>query len=130
MIRRPKKSATSLAPRTAAISPRIHVADTEEKALKNAREFTWMQGEFTGLAHPVWANPAGYFSPSGRRAFVEFAVGRSKNPRGDMSFEEQMKTGMIMAGTPKSVLPRIKHLLEETRPGIMAVWAQDGNVSQ
>jgi alkanesulfonate monooxygenase SsuD/methylene tetrahydromethanopterin reductase-like flavin-dependent oxidoreductase (luciferase family) len=109
---------------------RIHVADDEATAVKNAREFTWMQGEFTGLAHPVWANPAGYFSPSGRRAFVEFAVGRSKNPRGAMSFEEQLESGMIMAGTPKQVLPRIRHLLEETRPGIMAVWAQDGKVSQ
>ena len=36
-----------------------------------------------------------------------------------------MASGMIMAGTPKQVLPRIRHLLEETRPGIMAVWAQD-----
>ena len=108
---------------------RVHVADTEEKAMKNAREFTWMQGEFTGLAHPVWANPAGYFSPSSRRSFVEFAVGRSKNPRGDMSFEEQVRSGMIMAGTPKQVLPRIRHLLEETRPGILSIWAQDGKVS-
>lgn len=109
---------------------RIHVADDEATAVKNAREFTWMQGEFTGLAHPVWANPAGYFSPSGRRAFVEFAVGRSQNPRGNMTFEQQLESGMIMAGTPKQVLPRIRHLLEETRPGIMAVWAQDGKVSQ
>ncbi|MFM9942555.1 MAG: LLM class flavin-dependent oxidoreductase [Hyphomicrobiaceae bacterium] len=109
---------------------RIHVHDDEKTAIKNAREFTWMQGEFTGLAHPVWANPAGYFSPSGRRQFVEFAVGRSKNPRGAMTFEEQLESGMIMAGTPKQVLPRIRHLLEETRPGIMAVWAQDGKVSQ
>ncbi len=61
---------------------RVHVQDTEEKALQNARQFMWMQGEFTGLAHPVWANPSGYFSPSGRRGFVEFAVGRAKNPRG------------------------------------------------
>ena len=60
----------------------MHVQDTEEKALQNARQFMWMQGEFTGLAHPVWANPSGYFSPSGRRGFVEFAVGRAKNPRG------------------------------------------------
>jgi hypothetical protein len=36
---------------------------------------------------------------------------------------------MIMCGTPKQVLPRIRHLLEETRPGIMAVWGNDGNVS-
>src|SRR5260370_8576992 len=89
----------------------------------------WIQGGFTGYAHPVWANPSGYFSPSGRRNFVEFAVGRAKNPRGNPTFEEQRADGMIMCGTPKQVLQRIRHLLEETRPGIMAVWGNDGNVS-
>lgn len=34
-----------------------------------------------------------------------------------------------MCGTPKQVLPRIRNLLEETRPGILAVWGNDGNVS-
>jgi hypothetical protein len=28
------------------------------------------------------------------------------------------------------VLPCIRHLLEETRPGILAVWGNDGKVSQ
>jgi hypothetical protein len=31
----------------------IHAAETEEKVLKNAAQFRWMQGEFTGLAHRV-----------------------------------------------------------------------------
>src|SRR3982751_6046996 len=31
---------------------RLHVADSEEKPEKNARQFLWMQGEFTGLADP------------------------------------------------------------------------------
>ena len=79
---------------------RVHVQDTEEKAIQNARQFMWMQGEFTGLAHPVWAHPSGYFSPSGRRAFVEFATGRAKNPRGAMTFEQQLESTMIVAGTP------------------------------
>jgi len=56
----------------------IHVAETEEKAIVNARQFMWMQGEFTGLAHPVWSTPAGYGSPENRRAFVEFATGRRR----------------------------------------------------
>ncbi len=108
---------------------RVHVSDNEEKALKNARQFMWMQGEFTGLAHPVWANPSGYFSPSGRRNFVEFAVGRAKNPRGSPSFEEQLASTMIIAGTPDTVIPRLKTLIEQTRPGIMGLWANDGTVS-
>jgi alkanesulfonate monooxygenase SsuD/methylene tetrahydromethanopterin reductase-like flavin-dependent oxidoreductase (luciferase family) len=108
---------------------RVHVQETEEKALENARQFMWMQGEFTGLAHPVWANPSGYFSPSGRRNFVEFAVGRAKNPRGSPTFEEQIANTMIIAGTPKTVIPTLKTLIEQTRPGIMAFWANDGKVS-
>src|SRR6185503_20816578 len=105
-----------------------HVAETEEKALANARQFMWMQGEFTGLAHPVWSTPSGYFSPSNRRAFVEFAVGRRSNPRG-ATFEDQIRDQMIIAGTPKTVIPKLKRLLEETRPSILAFWASDGFVS-
>jgi alkanesulfonate monooxygenase SsuD/methylene tetrahydromethanopterin reductase-like flavin-dependent oxidoreductase (luciferase family) len=108
---------------------RVHVQDTEEKAMQNARQFMWMQGEFTGLAHPVWANPAGYFSPSGRRGFVEFAVGRAKNPRGQPTFEEQVADTMIICGTPDQCIERLKHLIEHTRPGIMGLWGNDGTVS-
>ncbi len=107
---------------------RIHVAESEEKALKNARQFMWMQGEFTGLAHPVWSSPSGYFSPSNRTALVEFSVGRRPNPRG-ASFEDQLADGQIVAGTPKTVIPRLRRLLEETRPSIVGFWASDGFVS-
>ena len=62
------RSATRRARRTAAICSRSTSPDSEEKAEKNARQFLWMQGEFTGLAHPVWTNPSGYFSPEFRRA--------------------------------------------------------------
>jgi len=107
---------------------RCHVAETEEKALANARQFMWMQGEFTGLAHPVWSTPSGYFSPSYRKAFVEFAVGRRSNPRGS-AFDEQIANQQIVAGTPKTVIPKLRRLLEETRPSIMGFWASDGFVS-
>src|SRR5580692_6750971 len=108
---------------------RMHVSDSEEKAVKNARQFMWMMGEFTGLAHPVWSSPSGYFSPSSRRNFVQFATGRAKNPRGNPTFEEQLETTQIIAGTPAQVIPKLRHLMEETRPGIMAFWANDGSVS-
>ena len=89
-----------------------------------------MQGEFTGLAHPVWSTPSGYFSPTNRRAFVEFAAGRAINPRGNTSFEQQMADLQIIAGTPKTVIAKLKRILEETRPGILALWGNDGRVSQ
>src|SRR6476619_6232309 len=108
----------------------IHVAETEEKALANAAQFRWMQGEFTGLAHPVWSTPSGYGSPTARRAFVEFAAGRAINPRGNTSFEQQMADLRIIAGTPKTVVAKLRRILEETRPGILALWGNDGRVSQ
>jgi len=107
---------------------RCHVAETEEKALANAQQFMWMQGEFTGLAHPVWSTPSGYFSPSYRTAFVEYAVGRRSNPRGS-AFEEQIQNQQIIAGTPKTVIPKLRRLLEETRPSIVGFWGSDGFVS-
>jgi len=107
---------------------RCHVAETEEKALANAKQFMWMQGEFTGLAHPVWSSPSGYFSPSYRQAFVEYAVGRRSNPRG-AAFEDQIANQQIIAGTPKTVIPKLRRLLEETRPSIVGFWASDGFVS-
>ena len=107
----------------------IHVAETEEKAIENARQFMWMQGEFTGLAHPVWSTPSGYGSPENRQAFVEFATGRSKNPRYRPPLEKQMEELMIIAGTPKTVIAKLRILLEETRPGILGFWGNDGSVT-
>src|SRR3989449_6654831 len=107
---------------------RCHVAETEEKAMQNAQQVMWMQGEFTGLAHPVSSTPSGYFSPSYRSAFVEYAVGRRSNPR-EAAFAEQIRNQQIVAGTPKTVIPKLRRLLEETRPSIMGFWAADGFVS-
>ena len=107
---------------------RVHVAETEEKALQNARQFMWMQGEFTGLAHPVWSNPAGYGSPAHRRAFVEIANGRRPHAR-STPFDQQIDALQIIAGTPDQVIGKLRTIMEATRPGIFAFWGSDGKVS-
>jgi hypothetical protein len=55
-------------------------------------------------------------------------VGRGANPRA-ATFEDQIRDQQIIAGTPKTVIPKIRHLLEETRPSIMGFWTSDGFVS-
>jgi hypothetical protein len=35
---------------------------------------------------------------------------------------------MIIAGTPDTVIPQLKTLIEHTRPGIMGIWGNDGTV--
>jgi alkanesulfonate monooxygenase SsuD/methylene tetrahydromethanopterin reductase-like flavin-dependent oxidoreductase (luciferase family) len=102
---------------------RCHVQADEEKALKNGRQFMWMQGEFTGLGHPVWASPSGYGSPSTRRQ--RLAGGRPPA----QPFEKQLEDTTIIAGTPAQVVERLKFIMDATRPGIFALWGNDGFVS-
>ena len=98
------RPATPAGRSTAGISSASTSPTRKRRRMQNARQFMWMQGEFTGLAHPVWSSPSGYFSPSYRTAFVEYAVGRRPNPRG-AAFEDQIRDQQIIAGTPKTVVP-------------------------
>ena len=102
---------------------RCHVADTEEKALQNGREFMWMLGEFTGLGHPVWFSPPGYSSAESRRRRAESQISRGADP-----FEAQLADRRIIAGTPDQVIASLRPILEETRPSIVALWGNDGKV--
>src|SRR6185312_12957688 len=86
-------------------------------------QFMWMQGEFTGLGHPVWASPPGYGSPATRRQRL-----RGIRPRA-ASFEQQLRDSTIIAGTPKEVIAKLKFIMESTRPGILSLWGNDGGVN-
>jgi hypothetical protein len=55
-------------------------------------------------------------------------VGRRANPRG-AAFEDQIENQQIIAGTPKTVIPKLRRLLEETRPSIVGFWGSDGFVT-
>ena len=102
---------------------RCHIADTEEKAMRNGKEFMWMLGEFTGLGHPVWFSPPGYSTPESRRRRAETQITRAADP-----FEKQLATKNIIAGTPDQVIASLREILEETRPSILALWGNDGKV--
>jgi alkanesulfonate monooxygenase SsuD/methylene tetrahydromethanopterin reductase-like flavin-dependent oxidoreductase (luciferase family) len=106
---------------------RVHVADTDEQAYENAREFMWMQGQFTGVGHPYWVNPPGYGSPSRRLAYAKFAnsgvIASRSNP-----YEEQVRTREIVCGTPETVIRELRVVLETCRPSILMLWGNDGGI--
>jgi len=109
---------------------RVRVDETEEKALRNAREFMWMQGEFTGLTHPVWAAPSGYLGEWARRPMAELRAGyRTKSKIERVTLEDQLKNLTLIAGTPKQVVEKLRIYMEETRPSIIALWGNDGRIS-
>jgi alkanesulfonate monooxygenase SsuD/methylene tetrahydromethanopterin reductase-like flavin-dependent oxidoreductase (luciferase family) len=106
---------------------RVHVQDTEEKALECAREFMWMQGQFTGVGHPYWVSPSGYGSPERRLLYTKLANGLI--PRiNAASFEEQLASHEIVAGTPDQVIAALRVVLETCRPSILMLWGNDGKV--
>src|SRR6185295_3726276 len=105
-----------------------HVAETEEKAERNAKQFMWMRGEFTGLAHPVWGSPTGYGSPSNRKSLIEIAGGRRPmNVPPPLNVRRLEHT--FVWGTPDSVVKQLKHVLDNNRVGILALWGNDGNIN-
>jgi len=104
------------------------VQSSEEKAERNARQFMWMAGEFTGLTHPVWGAPSGYSSRSSRKSSIEVAAGLKPN-RIAPPLDQRRAEQTFLWGTPKQIIPKLKMVLERNRVGIMALWANDGRIS-
>jgi alkanesulfonate monooxygenase SsuD/methylene tetrahydromethanopterin reductase-like flavin-dependent oxidoreductase (luciferase family) len=107
---------------------RCCVAETEKEAHERGRQYLWMAGEFTGVARFTWANPTGYSS---------FDTRKSRKPggslggfQGEEEFRKHLQQGTIIAGTPDQVIEKIKMWLEQTRPGILVLWASDGRMTQ
>ena len=107
---------------------RVHCQDDEERAIRNAKEFMWMQGEFTGIGHPNWMSPAGYSSADQQLAAAR-AANRLEPRRQAQPFEAQRESLELIAGTPGQVIDELRVLLERTRPGILVLWGNDGKIS-
>jgi alkanesulfonate monooxygenase SsuD/methylene tetrahydromethanopterin reductase-like flavin-dependent oxidoreductase (luciferase family) len=75
----------------------------------------------------------------GRQAQHEAATGRKVEPEAKPApreardffgtYSEQTAKYSIISGTPKTVLPRIRHVLEYLRPGTIFFWDGDGAMS-
>jgi alkanesulfonate monooxygenase SsuD/methylene tetrahydromethanopterin reductase-like flavin-dependent oxidoreductase (luciferase family) len=107
---------------------RVHVADTDEQAQENGREFMWMQGQFTGVGHPYWVNPSGYTSAAKRLEYAKFANAGVFKSRA-APYEDQLRTREIVAGSPETVIRELRVVLETCRPSILMLWGNDGNIS-
>ena len=121
------------------------MAETEEKAQELAKGFVF-GGGFGAFARAEWMFPPGYNSKEATKrlakAFTDPRTGTEiiRFTPGEIDIEEvkrsinknfqsAMEGGLIIAGTPKTVLKRIRYMLEMLRPGIFGIWYHHGPMS-
>ncbi len=134
---------------------KIHVDETEELAEATARKFLqgpsnpFLEGN-QGKVRPFLQSLPGLTSrtevlptsqipalaASRGRVELQRALERRKQEQGEAEeqpekkdpFKEQVDKQAIIHGTPTTVLPKIRNLLEEIRPGAIFFWDADGSM--
>jgi alkanesulfonate monooxygenase SsuD/methylene tetrahydromethanopterin reductase-like flavin-dependent oxidoreductase (luciferase family) len=115
---------------------KVHVDETEELAEQAGRKYV------QGPSNPFLAGNEGTVNPallglpgltSRTRVLPTQAV--ATGARGGAAsvlgrpYERQIQDYTIISGTPKTVLPKIRHVLEYIRPGSIFFWDGDGAMS-
>jgi len=120
----------------------VCVAETEEKARELAKGFVF-GGGFGAFARAEWMFPPGYNSKEATKRlakaftdprtgteiirYTQGAVDVEEVKRSiEKNFQSTLENGLIIAGTPKTVLARIRFMLEMLRPGIFGIWYHHG----
>lgn len=114
----------------------LHVEETEEKAMEVGRKLTMgVRSPFDPggqKAMPWVMSPPGLNSKAARAMNARMLAFDS---RGRMSagylatFEDQVRTQGMVVGTPESVIPKIRAILEQIRPGIVIFRTGDGTMT-
>ena len=112
---------------------KVHVDETEELAEQAGRKYV------QGPSNPFLAGNEGTFNPA--LAALPGLTSRTRvlptqevatRARGGAAgvlgrpYEQQIADYTIISGTPKTVLPKIRHVLEYIRPGSIFFWDGDG----
>lgn len=112
---------------------KVHVDETEELAEETGRKFV------QGPSNPFLAGNEGTINPALLRLpgltsrtrvlpTAAFATANRGGAAGVLGrpYEQQIKDYTIISGTPKTVIAKIRHVLEYIRPGSVCFWDGDG----
>ncbi len=119
----------------------VFVADTQEKAEELGKRFMF-GGAFAHFARPEWMFPPGYNSKEATRRLARLNNGPNLPGKpihaagGDEDdaqieairkaiyegYPQSRKDLQMIAGTPDSVIPQLRKVLEVLRPGIFSFW--------
>ena len=126
---------------------KVHVDETEELAYETARKYIegppnpFLEGN-QGVIRSFLQNLPGMTSrtnllPTSLNRAARISRGReqrgadpksSETTRQDFqgTYDDQLKRYTIITGTPKTVIPKVRHVLEYLRPGTIFFWDGDG----
>ena len=101
-----------------------YVAETQEKADEEARHFIWRMGTTT-RGPREYMNPVGYRTQAGEQV----AARRAVRPLIQQSYEELNENYHIVAGTPDTVLEKIKYLHDRLGMDHLIFYGQESRMS-
>jgi alkanesulfonate monooxygenase SsuD/methylene tetrahydromethanopterin reductase-like flavin-dependent oxidoreductase (luciferase family) len=101
-----------------------YVAETQEKADEEARHFIWRMGTTT-RGPREYMNPVGYRTQAGEQV----AARRAIRPLIQQSYEELKENYHIVAGTPDTVLEKIKYLHDRLGMDHLIFYGQESRMS-
>lgn len=114
---------------------RIHVQDTDEKAQEVGRGY--MVGNIGVGRIPLprdYQSPVGYASASRDPRYLRLREQIRSDPfrvggLDTAAYDEILKSRRWIIGSPDTVIRTLREVLSEMRPGILAIWTNDGTIS-
>jgi alkanesulfonate monooxygenase SsuD/methylene tetrahydromethanopterin reductase-like flavin-dependent oxidoreductase (luciferase family) len=102
----------------------VHVAPTEEEAMRNAEEYLWLPDALSPVYKDHWVNPTGYVTWEARQARLKALASVVSG-----TLRDHLASGFLIAGTPKQVIARLREQLAETRPGSLIMMPNQGRMN-
>lgn len=122
---------------------KVFVAETEKKAQELGQLELYGGGMYNAIK-PQWMFPPGYNSkaatkrlahqftdPSGEGGLFTGFEGKTIEEAKTITYggySRAQETYQLIRGTPKTVIPKIRKILEILRPGIFGFWQNDGPI--
>ena len=114
---------------------RIHVQDTDEKARDVGRGY--LEGNVGVGRIPLprdYASPVGYGSASRDPRFLRLREQIRSDPfrvggLDGAAYDQILESKRWVIGSPDTVIRQLREILSEMRPGILAIWTNDGAIS-
>ena len=111
---------------------RVSVADTDEQAYEEGKNFYWQLGTSFGVTPRHWQAPPGYISRAAAQGQREQRRTAAANitPGGPiLDYDEAQATYQIVTGNPDTVIQKLKHIIDLVDPGYMIFWGREGPMS-